>query len=81
MQVNKSHQSVVLEKEATKIPNEVAPPNNEIMTFDKLPNRPDKSKLMKKIIAYILEKRTRAFSYGFRVNFKKSLEMFFSITF
>lgn len=55
--------------------------DNEIMTFDKLPNRPDKSKLMKKIIAYILEKRTRAFSYGFRVNFKKSLEMFFGITF
>jgi protein tyrosine phosphatase len=55
--------------------------DNDIMTFDKLPNRPDKSKLMKKIIAYILEKRTRAFSYGFRVNFKKSLENFFNLTF
>lgn len=53
--------------------------DNEIMSFDKLQNREDKSKLMKKIIAYILEKRPRAFSYGFRVNFKKSLETFFSI--
>ena len=53
--------------------------DNDIMTFDNLPNRSDKSKLMKKIIAYILEKRPRAFSYGFRVNFKKSLETFFGI--
>lgn len=53
--------------------------DNEIMKFDNLQNRTDKSKLMKKIISYILEKRPRAFSYGFRVNFKKSLETFFSI--
>lgn len=53
--------------------------DNDIMEFDDLPNRTDKSKLMKKIIAYILEKRPRAFSYGFRVNFKKSLESFFGV--
>jgi hypothetical protein len=53
--------------------------DNNIMKFDDLPNRTDKSKLMKNIVKYILAKRTRAFSYGFRVNFKKSLESFFSV--
>lgn len=55
--------------------------DNEVMQFDEIPNKTDKSKLMKKVIAYILAKRPRAFSYGFRVNFKKSLEAFFSIEF
>jgi hypothetical protein len=54
--------------------------DNEIMEFDEIPNKTDKSKLMKKVIAYVLAKRPRAFSYGFRVNFKKSLETFFNIT-
>jgi hypothetical protein len=54
--------------------------DNEIMQFDEIPNKTDKSKLMKKVIAYVLAKRPRAFSYGFRVNFKKSLETFFNIT-
>jgi len=53
--------------------------DNNIMTFDKIPNKKDKSKLMKHIIKYILDKRPRAFSYGFRVNFKTSLESFFNI--
>lgn len=53
--------------------------DNEIMQFDEIPNKTDKSKLMRKIIKYILEKRPRAFSYGFRVNFKKSLESFFGL--
>jgi hypothetical protein len=39
----------------------------------------DKSQLMKNIIDYIMNKRPRAFSYGFRVNFKKSLERYFNI--
>lgn len=39
----------------------------------------DKSKLMKKIIQYMLEKRPCVFTYGFRVNFKKSIERFFNI--
>jgi hypothetical protein len=54
--------------------------DNNIMEFEGLQNKNDKSKLMKKIIAYILEKRPRTFSYGFRVNFKKSLEGFFGIS-
>lgn len=53
--------------------------DNNIMKFDNLSNKQNKSKLMKNIIEYILEKRPRAFSYGFRVNFKKSLENFFNI--
>ena len=53
--------------------------DNEIMDIDGLENKSDKSKLMKKIIEYILSKRPRVFSYGFRVNFKKSLESFFAI--
>lgn len=44
-------------------------------------NVDDKSQLMKNIIDYIMYKRPRAFSYGFRVNFKKSLERFFNIKF
>jgi hypothetical protein len=54
--------------------------DNDIMQFDEIPNKTDKSKMMKKVIAYVLAKRPRAFSYGFRVNFKKSLETFFNIT-
>lgn len=53
--------------------------DNHIMEFEDLKHKPDKSKLMRKVIAYILEKRPRAFSYGFRVNFKKSLESFFGV--
>lgn len=53
--------------------------DNKIVEFDEIPNKTDNSKLMKKVVAYILAKRPRAFSYGFRVNFKKSLETFFNI--
>ena len=42
-------------------------------------NITDKSKLMKKIIKYMLEKRPCVFTYGYRINFKKSLERFFNI--
>lgn len=55
--------------------------DNNLMPIDNLPNREDKSKLMKKVIDYIIAKRPRAFSYGFRVNFKKSIENFFNIEF
>jgi hypothetical protein len=58
--------------------------DNDIMKLSNkkitITNINDKSKLMKEIIDYILIKRPRAFSYGFRVNFKKSLERFFNIT-
>ena len=54
--------------------------DNDIMHFDEIPHKTDKSKMMRKVIAYVLSKRPRAFSYGFRVNFKKSLETFFNIT-
>jgi protein-tyrosine phosphatase len=53
--------------------------DNNIMKFDEISKTSDKSKLMKKVIEYIVHKRPRAFSYGFRVNFKKSLESFFNI--
>lgn len=53
--------------------------DNDIMNFDKISNSKNKNKLMQNIIKYILSKRSRAFSYGFRVNFKKSLENFFGI--
>lgn len=54
--------------------------DNNIMLFNEI-NYSSKDKLMKNIIKYILAKRPRAFSYGFRVNFKKSLETFFNIKF
>ena len=55
--------------------------DNGIMQFDEIPNKSDKSKLMKKVIEYVISKRPRAFTYGLRVNFKKSLERLFNITF
>ena len=53
--------------------------DNDIMEFENVSKTKDKSKLMKNIIAYILEKRPGVFSYGFRVNFKRSLESFFGL--
>ena len=53
--------------------------DNGIMEFDNVTKTKDKSKLMKRLIEYLLEKRPRVFSYGFRVNFKKSLESFFGL--
>lgn len=47
--------------------------NKDIKNID------DKSKLMKLIFQYMLEKRPCVFTYGYRVNFKKSLERFFNI--
>jgi len=55
--------------------------DNDIMSFKEIDSYSSKNKLMKNIIKYILLKRPRAFSYGFRVNFKKSLETFFNIKF
>lgn len=42
-------------------------------------NIQNKSKLMRNIIKYIVEKRPKAFNYGYKVNFKKSIEQFFNI--
>jgi len=53
--------------------------DNKIMSFNEIDSNLSKEKLMKSIFEYILSKRPRAFSYGLRVNFKKSLEMFFNI--
>jgi hypothetical protein len=57
--------------------------DNDILTLksknDEIINIDNKSKLMNKIIEYMLEKRPCVFTYGFRVNFKKSLERFFNI--
>ena len=46
---------------------------------DKINYSKDKSKLMKRIIEYIIKRRAQAFSWGLRVNFKPSLERFFNI--
>lgn len=53
--------------------------DNDILNFGEIINIDNKSKLMKKIFKYMLEKRPCVFTYGFRVNFKKSLERFFNI--
>jgi protein-tyrosine phosphatase len=53
--------------------------DNNIMEFENIQKTKDKSKLMKRLIEYLLEKRPRVFSYGFRVNFKKSIESFFGL--
>lgn len=49
----------------------------------RLNNDNDKNdlELMKTIIKYIIKKRPQAFTYGLRVNFKRSLERFFNILF
>lgn len=52
--------------------------DNNILQIN-ISNYEDRNELMKKVITYILERRPRAFSYGFRVNFKKSLERFFKL--
>lgn len=41
----------------------------------------DKSQLMRNVIAYVSEKRPQVCSFGFRCNFKSSLENFFNIKF
>lgn len=41
----------------------------------------DKGVLMRNVIEYIISKRSQAFSFGLRVNFKKTLQRFFKITF
>lgn len=54
--------------------------DNDLMKFDdKIDYSKDKSKLMKRIIEYIIKRRAQAFSWGIRVNFKPSLERFFNI--
>jgi hypothetical protein len=37
--------------------------------------------LMRNVIDYIVKKRSKAFTFGYRINFKKSLERFFNIKF
>lgn len=53
--------------------------DSDIMKFPSIPNGSDKSKLMKEVTRFILKKRPRVFSYGFRINFKTSLERFFKV--
>jgi hypothetical protein len=53
--------------------------DNNLIEFKNLQKDNDKSTLIKNTIKYILRKRPRAFSYGFRVNFKKSIESFFGV--
>jgi protein-tyrosine phosphatase len=53
--------------------------DNNIIEFENVEKTKDKSKLMKRLIEFLLEKRPRVFSYGFRVNFKKSIESFFGL--
>ena len=53
--------------------------DNDLDISDLPENIQDKSKLMKNITEYIRLKRPCAFSYGLRINFKKSLENYFKI--
>lgn len=53
--------------------------DNDLMKLQNKFETKDKGKLMKIIIDYIIKKRPQAFSWGFRVNFKTSLEKFFKI--
>lgn len=39
-----------------------------------------KEELMKCIINYVLERRPQSFTFGYRINFKKSLERYFQVT-
>jgi protein-tyrosine phosphatase len=56
--------------------------DNNLMSYDKLPSKlNNKPKLMRSIIQYIQKERPQAFSFGMRVNFKKSLENFLHIEF
>ena len=49
--------------------------DNNLISYDKLPSKSNnKPKLMRSIIQYIQKERPQAFSFGMRVNFKKSLE-------
>ena len=53
--------------------------DNDLDISDLPGNIQDKSKLMKNIVKYIQIKRPCVFSYGLRINFKKSLENYFKI--
>ena len=51
------------------------------ITIDEIPikEKIPKNKLMKKVIQYIQIKRPCVFTYGLRINFKRSLESFFDL--
>lgn len=53
--------------------------DNNLLEIKDIPNLIDKSELMKLVIKYVLVKRPRAFSCGFRINFKDSIERYFNI--
>jgi hypothetical protein len=54
---------------------------NELIETPELPRVENKQVLMRSVIKYILKKRPQAFSFGLRVNFKKSLENFLGFSF
>ena len=56
--------------------------NNILTDYVDLPLKTsDKSEQMRNIIQFVLKKRPQAFTFGFRINFKESLEKFLNITF
>ena len=55
--------------------------DKNILNISKIPFNKNKSKLMKSIIKYIIKQRAQAFTYGYRINFKKSLEDCYNISF
>lgn len=56
--------------------------NNILTDYVDLPLKTsDKSEQMRNIIQFMLKKRPQAFTFGFRINFKESLEKFLNITF
>lgn len=57
-------------------------PSNIYPILNELPLKTtNKPKLMRNIIKYIIKKRPQAFSWGYRVNFKHSLEKFLGFEF
>lgn len=55
--------------------------DNDVVNIPGIIKTKNKSNNMNNIIKFILKKRPMAFSFGFRVNFKKSLENFLKIKF
>jgi protein-tyrosine phosphatase len=56
--------------------------NNIYPIFNELPLKTtNKPELMRNIIKYIIKKRPQAFTYGYRINFKESIEKFLGFKF
>jgi hypothetical protein len=52
----------------------------EPVELNKIENTPDDNQLMKNVINFMLKRRPKVFTFGYRINFKNALERFFNIT-